>query len=79
MAAIFLGLTYQVMLSPFSIAWCFHAVFKDVIIHVTHCKLSQILFGSKWDMNNQKLACNIVLEIDFIIMQEFLKTEIFSE
>lgn len=30
-------------------------------------------------MNNQKLACNIVLEIDFIIMQEFLKTEIFSE
>lgn len=30
-------------------------------------------------MNNQKLACNIVLEIDLIIMQEFLKTKIFSE
>lgn len=73
-AATSLGLTYQVVLSPFSTAWCFHTVFKDVIIHVTHGKLSQILFGSRWGMNNNKLTCNIVLEIDFIIKQEVLKT-----
>ena len=30
-------------------------------------------------MNNNKLTCNIVLEIDFIIKAEFLKASFFSE
>lgn len=74
-AATFLGLIYQVMLSPFSIAWCFHAVFQDIIIHVTHCNLSRILSRSGHGMNNNKLI-NLQhrQKVDFIIKQEFLKT-----